>query len=188
MPTEDWHPPTEVKSTDYRVRTQYPGEGYRHVVTPREIRERLAALPSWMLFDLDVVQLSRMTRKKQTFPCYGMQWGSALYLYPIESNLVEEFTRPPKPSVVIESQQFGATWLQEGNMWYLRWTRKSIKDFYLNNILIHELGHLLDHRNASYVDRERFAEWFAMEYGYRRSQRRQRSRRNERTIRRHHKC
>ncbi len=31
---------------------------------------------------------------------------------------------------------------------------------------MHELGHLLDDRNTSYVDRERFAEWFAVQYGY----------------------
>ena len=28
------------------------------------------------------------------------------------------------------------------------WTEQAIKDFYLNNILIHELGHLLDDRNS----------------------------------------
>ncbi len=46
------------------------------------------------------------------------------------------------------------------------WTERAIKDFYLNNILIHELGHLLDDRNSRSVDRERYAEWFAVEYGY----------------------
>ncbi len=47
-----------------------------------------------------------------------------------------------------------------------RTTTAAIKDFYLNNILIHELGHLLDERNTSYTDRERYAEWFAIKYGY----------------------
>jgi hypothetical protein len=30
-----------------------------------------------------------------------------------------------------------------------------------------ELGHLIDERNTGYVDRERYAEWFAVQYGYR---------------------
>ena len=34
------------------------------------------------------------------------------------------------------------------DVWKLIWTEQSIKDFYLNNILIHELGHLLDDRNS----------------------------------------
>jgi hypothetical protein len=110
-----------------------------------------------------------MTRKKLSFPCYGMQWGSALYLYPIEETLTEQFDRPPKPEVFHESRLYGGRWEQRsGNRWRLVWTEEAIKDFYLYNILIHELGHLLDNRNTSYNDRERYAEWFAIEHGYKR--------------------
>ena len=38
-----------------------------------------------------------MTRKKQSFPCYGMQWGATLYLYPLETSLEEWFDAPPRP-------------------------------------------------------------------------------------------
>ena len=34
------------------------------------------------------------------------------------------------------------------------------------SILIHELGHLLDQRNSTTIDRERYAEWFAIAHGY----------------------
>jgi hypothetical protein len=50
------------------------------------------------------------------------------------------------------------------------WTEQAVRDFYLNNILIHELGHLVDQRNTRTIDRERYAEWFAVEYGYRATQ------------------
>ena len=72
--------------------------GYRHILTPAEIRSRLAKLPAQMLEPLEVIQLSRMTRKKRSFPCYGMQWGSSLYLYPMEESLVEYYGRPPTPA------------------------------------------------------------------------------------------
>lgn len=167
MPPEDWYEPSDVASTDYRIVVQPPGEGYRHVVTPAEIRERLAMLPEFMIRPLDVVQLSRMTRKKQTYPCYGMQWGSTLYLYPIETSLIEYFGRPPKPNEWNETRMYGGRWVEDAeNSWRLIWTEQTIRDYYLNNILIHELGHLLDERNSSYIDRERYAEWFAIEYGY----------------------
>jgi hypothetical protein len=110
-----------------------------------------------------------MTAKKKSFPCYGMQWGAAIYLYPLESDLVEYFDRPPRPAEYIEARQFGARWVQSGTFWKLVWTRPAIEDFYLNNVLIHELGHLLDDRNTSYRDRERYAEWFALEHGYKKS-------------------
>ena len=69
------------------------------------------------------------------------------------------------------------------NTWKLAWTEEAVRDFYLNNILIHELGHLVDDRNTGYVDRERFAEWFALEFGYRRSRPAGRQRK---IVRRHH--
>jgi hypothetical protein len=142
-----------------------------------------------MVRPLDVVQLSRMTRKKQTFPCYGMQWGSALYLYPIEDNLIEEFSCPPKPAIFNEARMYGGRWEQlRGTEWRLVWTADSLRDFYLNNILIHELGHLLDERNSSYVDRERFAEWFAIKHGYQATERERLARLGaRRTVRRHHR-
>jgi hypothetical protein len=103
-----------------------------------------------------------------------MQWGNALYLYPVEESLVETFRRPPTPLQTTEARMYGGRWVPEGrSTWKLVWSEETVRDFYLNNILIHELGHLLDTRNTSYVDRERYAEWFAIEYGYKPSRRRE---------------
>jgi hypothetical protein len=167
MPPEKWHEPTGNRAGRYKIITQTPGVGYRHVVSADDVRERLARLPSWMTESLEVVQLSQITRKKKTFPCYGMQWGSTLYLYPIEESRIEQFLNAPSPRHQNETRLFGGVWSQANNSrWICTWTEESIRDFYLNNILIHELGHLLDERNTSYLDRERYAEWFAIEHGY----------------------
>lgn len=168
IPPETWYEPADTGS--YRIVVQEPGPGYRHVITPDEISARLSQLPEEFLAPLEVVQLSRMTRKKQSFPCYGMQWGSSLYVYPIENSLIEQYDRPPKPAQLNEARMYGGRWLQEGDRWTLVWNERSIRDFYLNNILMHELGHLLDERNTGYADRERFAEWFALKYGYQATQ------------------
>ena len=167
LPSEDWHEPSEGPTSGYRIIVHDPGKGYVHVVTPEQIRNRLAQLPRDLLRPLEVIQLSRMTRKKKVFPCYGMQWGNAIYLYPLESSLVEHFQRPPRPSEYNEARMFGGRWVQEAGAWRLTWTQEAIRDFYLNNVLIHELGHLLDNRNSNQRDRERYAEWFAIEHGYR---------------------
>jgi hypothetical protein len=71
--------------------------------------------------------------------------------------------------------------------WKLIWTEEAIRDFYLNNILLHELGHLVDDRNTSYTDRERYAEWFAIRYGYRPSREGQPASARQ-VVRRHHGC
>lgn len=183
-PPEDWYEPTEAD--EYRFVIQEPGQGYRHVLTPDEVRQRLAELPAHFLDGLEVIQFSRMTQKKQSFPCYGMQWGASLYLYPIEQNLVEYYDRPPKPAQANEARMYGGRWVQQGANWKLVWTERAIRDFYLNNILIHELGHLVDDRNTRYDERERYAEWFAMHYGYR-ATRHLRGAYRKNVTRRHHK-
>jgi hypothetical protein len=182
-PPEDWHEPSEEPLDAYTIIQQMPGPGFLHVISVVEVRDRLAALPDWMLEPLEVVQLSRMTRKKKTFPMYGMQWGPSLYLYPIDDSLIEYFARPPKPAQRIETEMYGGRWEQQADdLWLLHWTEKTIRDFYLNNVLIHELGHLLDDRNTGYAERERYAEWFAIEYGYKAS----RAGRAERPVRKRH--
>jgi hypothetical protein len=164
-PPEDWYEPTEA--ANYRIVVQEPGDGYRHVVTPVQIRERLSRVPQQFLEQLEVVQLSKMTRKKQSFPCYGMQWGNALYLYPLEESFVEQYDHPPRPNLINETLKYGAKWQETApSNWTLTWSEQAAQDFYLNNILIHELGHLVDDRNTGYMERERYAEWFAVHYGY----------------------
>lgn len=192
MPPEDWHEPSEEPAAGYRFIVQPPGKGYRHVLTPAEIFNRLSQLPQWMTRPLEIVQLSRMTRKKVSFPCYGMQWGSTLYLYPLEydsrEGFVEWLSVPPTPAQQIEVKMYGGRWVEAApHGWKLAWSEKALRRFFLDNILIHELGHLLDNRNESYVDRERFAEWFAVHYGHKRSrQRRTSGKRPQRVKRRHH--
>ena len=190
LPPETWYEPGTEVSPGYRIVKEPAGTGFVHVVDEEDVRRRLSEMPAWMLHDLENVQLSRMTRKKRFFPCYGMQWGSSLYLYPIEESLTECYDRPPKAAVYNEARMYGGEWEHgSGNVWRLHWTWEAIRDFYLNNILIHELGHLLDQRNRSAVDRERFAEWFAIEHGYRPTQRARIARlAAQRTLqRRHHR-
>ncbi len=185
VPPEDWHE-SLGSDGDFRIVAQPPGKGFRHVVTPKEVRARLAQLPAKFVEPLEIVQFSRMTRKKQSFPCYGMQWGTSIYLYPIEEDLVEYFPDAPRPQQIIEARMYGGRWVQNGGQWYLEWSAATIRDFYLNNILIHELGHLLDDRNRSYVDRERYAEWFALKYGYQATEGNRRRTNRQRVVRRRH--
>ena len=192
---EDWYEPSEAGVSGYRIVEQSPGIGYEHVVTPREVRDRLEALPAKLIERLEVVQLSRMTRKRAIALYYGMQWGSAIYLYPFEiiddtpqGCFIEYFTRPPRPAQYVEAQMYGGRWEVSKGLWTLIWTRCALKDFYLNNTLIHELGHLVDTHNSNYCGRERFAEWFAIKYGYRSNDHKQRRKKipQKQCRRRHH--
>ncbi len=170
---EVWHEPVSTddssREQSLQIVTEPAGRGYIHPVSSDDVRERVLQLPERYQQKLEVVQFSRMTRKRRLFPCYGLQWGSAVYLYPIEESLEEFYARAPRPAQRIETEMFGGRWVQDGNLWRLVWTERTVRDFYLNNVLIHEIGHINDDRNTSFRKRERFADWFAVEYGYRAS-------------------
>src|SRR5688500_9584537 len=68
-PPEYWYDPREA-GAGYRIIVQQPGPGFRHVLTPDDVRQLLAQLPAEFTAPLEVLQFSRMTRKKQSFPCY----------------------------------------------------------------------------------------------------------------------
>jgi hypothetical protein len=164
---ECWYEPLETDEIQFIAKPA--GSGYVHPVGVEEVRARISLLPERFTQNLAVVQLSQMTRKQALFPYYGMQWGSSVYLYPLEESLVETYVRPPRPQQLIEAQMYGGTWSQDGELWRLTWTLQTIQDFYLNNVLIHEIGHVHDVRNSNFNARERYANWFAIEYGYRAS-------------------
>src|SRR4029079_13859213 len=135
--------------------------------TPEQVRERLAQVPQHFLQELEVVQLSAITRKKQSFPCYGMPWGNALSLDPIEESFVETYDTPPRPNLVNESKMYGGRWDEPSpGIWPLTWVERAAQHVYLTDSLIHELAHLIVERHCEYMDRERYAEGFPVQYGY----------------------
>jgi hypothetical protein len=165
-PPEVWHEPHGGEG--FRIITREPGDGYVHVVTASQVRSRLAQLPSAFVRDLEVVELAGMTRKKESARCYGLQWGPAVYLYPFDESLEEWRDQPPSLLEYRTTSMFGGRWDRPTHdRWRLIWTEATARDFVLNDVLIHEIGHLNDKRNTNYDKREAYAEWFAIEYGFR---------------------
>ncbi len=183
---EIWHEPSGEEG--YEVLVLDPGKEYRHVVTRNQVHDRLQQLPDRFLNGLEVVQLSTMTAKKRRLPCYGLQWGCAIYLYPFHESMEEHFYSPPPQQLVIETQMYGARWDRPSpGLWRLQWTESTARDFQLNNILIHELGHLVDTWNGGSVAQERYAEWFAIQYGYLNTGGSESRKPKQKIRRRHHK-
>lgn len=164
---EAWHEPRGRDEIEFI--SQPAGVNFLHPASVDEVRARVALLPAEFTREIEVIQFSAMTRKRQLFPLYGMQWGPNVYLYPVEASLVETYRRPPTPEQLVEARMFGGEWSQVGREWHLTWSPDTIRDFYLNNVLIHEIGHVNDQRNTNSAARERYANWFATEYGFRAS-------------------
>lgn len=139
-----------------------------HPATGEEVRDFIQDLPARIFPDsLEIVQLSTQTRKRLIKPLYGMQWGTAVYLYPIESDLRATFTQAPTPVQKQSTEKYGGRWINNQNgEWHLVWeTQEAVRDYYLHNVLMHEIGHMHDKRNTNFEKREQFADAFAIEYG-----------------------
>ncbi|MCL2623681.1 MAG: hypothetical protein FWD31_08460 [Planctomycetaceae bacterium] len=96
------------------------------------------------------------------------EWGwIALTAYP-RRMMTLDHDGPIQPHHQHEYQRtFTKTW-QEGDKWYVKFDEESLKRFYLQDVLIHEIGHHVDWcRRKHWRDvTEEFAEWFAREYGF----------------------
>lgn len=160
---EIWYEPHEYE--DYYFRWQEPGYERYHPATEDEIETRLSAVSNKYLYNLSWVTRAGVTRKKTSFPLYGMAWGETIYLYSVSRHLTEFYDELPEPSFVSSTKKYGGKWRQYGSTWELQWTEQSIKEFYLEDILMHELGHINDKRNTSYRDREAYANHFAIKHG-----------------------
>lgn len=141
------------------------GRGYVHTVTESEVAARFAELPAHLVSTLNCVVLPRMTRKRKIINIYGMQWAETIYLYPMPADLRVGDKHTLTEAVLAEARQFGATIEEHSGGPVIQWTPETIKPYYLENILLHELGHVVDRKNTSEKDREAFAEHFARQYG-----------------------
>jgi hypothetical protein len=147
----------------WRIRTFPPGTEYFHAVTAEEVDERIRRLPPELTRVVENVELAAHNRGG----CLGLAWGTSIYLYPVDGYEFWHY-RKPDPFDLIEQEQAGGKWDQPTHdRWRCTHTPETMKRLYLDNVLVHEIGHLNDQRNASYHKREAFAEHFAREYGIR---------------------
>ena len=149
---------------------EHPGRDLVHPVSPEEIRDRIFALPEGIQArirdEVHHICLPHVNVKQEISCCYGLHWGSSVYLYPVHKTGMEMYSNH-NPAALREAAKFGAKlrWLKEERMWKCQWTQESIRNFYLENVLLHELGHAIDDRNNSSKEREAYANAFAQKYG-----------------------
>lgn len=79
------------------------------------------------------------------------------------------YDNEPPPLARQEYERINARIYPEGKSWILEFDEKSLKEFYLRDVLIHEIGHVVEYAKRSSGTRltEEFAEWFVREYGFR---------------------
>ncbi len=139
-------------------------------VTPQDVYDTLCRVPVEYLKGLEGVHLLGGTAKQHKvalgeLACYGRYVHTRIYLSAFPKKLlVERHKRLPPPHVVQEYERVGASYRQDRNGWVFTFTMESLRDFYLRDVLLHEIGHHVDRRNTfdkNAKAAERYAAWFA---------------------------
>lgn len=160
-----WYGDDLPQDEAYRIITYPTGPKHIHPASPEEIAKVMDALQQRVATQVCVV-LPTMTEAIRRAALYGLQWGGGVYLLPQEESLEEEY-RHPNTQQMHETRKFGGKWHRLGNGidWRLTWTKDALRDFFLYNVLMHEVGHVGDKRNSNPKQREQYANAFAIQHG-----------------------
>lgn len=179
---------SEISALPYRVRPRLVIEtGGQHVsVFVRPLSERFVRpfdaedvadvvrlVPAEFTAGLRGIILLGGTRK-QDLVCrsglfrYGCYGGNRIYLHAYPRRRMERWIGSRvDPWYAQEFGPAGVDFVEERGWTKLVWSHESLRRYYLLNVLLHEIGHHVDKRDAKKTKSERFADWFAAAQGRR---------------------
>lgn len=150
-----------------------PSRDFFFPVTVEDIKDQLARLPDFQVRWLSYIWLRKQSQKdyesEDSFQgCYI--WGrdvQLITLYSFPNDLRMNFgKKKPKQSTLNWYKAYCTRLFEEQGRWYLQWTKDEIKDYYLNGLLLHEIGHHVDtiykYRKASKAKAEKWAGGYAI--------------------------
>jgi hypothetical protein len=150
--------------------------GFIRPFNSQDVKEYLVKIPEEFLKGIGGIYLLGGTKKqkKASFGSlfrYGCYWGRNIYLHAFpENRMTLSFKKKqPSPSILEEYRRANANIKNIKGGLNISFDIGSMKSFFLRDVLIHEIGHHVDRENIDQTHKrsEKFAEWFASEYGYR---------------------
>jgi hypothetical protein len=143
-------------------------------ITEADIQSALARVPVEFVEGIQAILVPGGSRK-QTRVIYsdlaqrGEYWRQCIFLHPFPRCFITmTFRGMPNPRVVHLYRRVGATVMHQGAHVTFNFDEAAIRNLYLRDTLMHEIGH---HAEASAggksrKEREAFADWFASEYRF----------------------
>lgn len=150
-----------------------PSRDFFFPITVEDIQEQLSKIPNYQVKWLSYIWLKKQSQKdyEKENSLQGVYiWGGrvqliALYSFP--RDLKMNFgKKKPKQSTLNWYKAFCINLIEEKDNWYLQWTTEEIKQYYLNGLLFHEIGHHIDshykYSVASNAKAEKWADGYAL--------------------------
>lgn len=164
---------TDSTSRHPTIRIEKTHEDFLYPVSEPDLLRALDGLPTSFTEGLRGVLVLAGSKKqarvarRQYF--YGAYWRECVFLAPFPRAFLDvTHRRAPNPIVLEGWRRAGVELTETPSGLRVRFEERSLRSFYLRDVLMHEIGHHVDRRrNVPVARSERFAEWFASEYGYR---------------------
>lgn len=130
-----------------------------------DIRAKFKELSPEMFRNVSVIHLCNQVKMNSEVDAHIYD-GSHIRIYPVPEKLRSNYGgRKPNPASAQERLEFGAYWRKIEGEWWLCWDKDSLRDYVLNHVLLHEVGHSLDDVYYGANRGEEFAEAFAHRVG-----------------------
>ncbi len=170
--------PSENEQTPIFI-SDNPSKDLFFPVTVEEIKEFMNKLPSEHTENITHIWLRKMTNKELKkegsiqgcFICGGGVNLIVLYPFPNDLNMNFGTKKPPNKALKWYSA-FEPELIHANGNWTLKWTEEKIKKYYLEGLLLHEIGHQMDsvykrYWSSNYKKQraENFADNFAYYWG-----------------------
>jgi hypothetical protein len=142
-----------------------PPKGYVYPCTIDDIRAKFGELSPKTLRNIFVIHLCNQVKMNPGVDAHICD-GTDIRIYPVPEKLRWNYGwNKPSPAFAQERLEFGAYWRLIDDEWWLCWDKDLLKDYFLNHVLMHEIGHSLDNVHRGTNAGEKLAEAFAHRVG-----------------------
>lgn len=162
-------------NSDFIIFSEQTNDKFVMPINEIDIHTAFKNIPKTFLSELKgVVLLSGSSKQAKTSSsklfCYGSYCFGVIFIFPFPKSEMRSVSKTlPPPHIQREYERAGIKYEFRDNKWHKEFSLSSLHQFYLNDVLMHELGHHVDRGNKkTHNESERYAEWFATEYGFRR--------------------
>ena len=152
--------------------------GFVLPISKEDIEKQLLDLPEEYILDIKGIRILPGSKKQlkvcKNWQMYGEYAVGFISLYPFPKKLMNiQLKKLPAPHLQRELKRVGVQFKNIKKRWYQVFSEQALRSFYLNDVLIHEIGHHVDRFNQhkSYYQKEKFAEAFADAFGFKNKKR-----------------
>jgi len=165
-------PPIEGEETPIFI-IDNPSRDFFFPVSKDEIKEFLEKLPTEHSENLTHIWLKKISKKdflkERVQGCFICGSGvNLIVLYPFPKDLTMNFgNKKPDKKTLKWYSKYKPELIEEKGNWKLIWSKEKIKEYYLEGLFLHEIGHKMDSINQRYWSKankrkiENFADNFA---------------------------